>query len=417
MIPNGFPPPRALLAAALLFASSTHAQEAATPAASPAPAASSAPAAKGEEKPTIKVGAFVHGDARFFLDDEGLLTDDLLIRRARADFQGKLGRFGGRLVLDFGGGKAVVQDAYADAQLPYGLRLRFGKQTPPLGLERIHSSNGNVFVENALPADLSPSRDIGLLLSRGVGKVATVAVGLFAGAADGGSVDGDVDDGKDVLARVLLRPFATAGIDLLADLQVGVAGSYGVTHGDGSAPDLGSLKSDGQATVFKYSSTSIAAGRRARLVAHGQWYAGPLVVLGEYVVSQQRVVAGAQTARVSHRAWQGTVAWALTGEKSSEAGLVPAAPLDAGGLGALQVKARAAQLDVDDDVFTGFAAGEKSVTKATAVGAGLTWWATSAVRVELDYCQTWFEGGAGTSGAILDRPTEKAILSRFQVVY
>lgn len=407
---------RSALAAILLTAAASgSAQEAAAPAAAPPPAA---PAPKAEEKPAIQVGAFVHADARVFLDDEaGLLTDDLLIRRARADFQGKLGRFGGRLVLDFGGGKAVVQDAYAEAKLPYDLRIRFGKQTPPLGLERIHSSNGNVFVENALPADLSPSRDIGLLLSGSVGKLATVAVGAFAGAADGASVDADVDDGKDVLARVLLRPFATAGVDLLTDLQLGVAGSYGVTHGDATATDLGSLKSDGQATIFKYASAAVAAGRRARLVAHGQWYAGPLVVLGEYVVSQQRVAAGAQGALLSHKAWQGTVAWALTGEKSSEAGLVPSKPLDGGGFGAVQIKARAAQLDVDDDAFTAFAAREKSVSKATAFGAGLTWWATRAVRVELDYCQTRFEGGAGTSTAVEDRATEQAILSRFQVVF
>jgi phosphate-selective porin OprO/OprP len=410
---------------------------AAQPAAAPAPAAPAAavapvpapvapPAPKGAE-PTLKVGGYVHADGRLFIDDDAKkLTDDLLIRRARADLQGKLGRFGGRLVLDFGGGKAVVQDAYAEAKLPLDLKLRFGKQTPPIGLERLHSSNGNVFVEYALPAYLSPARDVGLLLTRDLAGIATLAVGLFDGAADGASPDGDVSDDKDVVARVFVRPFARAGIPLLSNLGLGVAGSFGSTHGDPKATDLSGYKTDGQATFFDFrrvstgqttANTTIASGRRTRVSAQGSWFAGPALLLAEYAVSQQRVLFDGQVARPKTTSWQATGAWTVTGETPSENGVVPKAPLDAGGVGALQVKARVASLDVDDDLFPIFAKPEEAASKATAFGAGLTWWATGAVRVELDYAQTSFEGGAGTSGAVEDRPDEKAILSRLQVVF
>src|SRR5512138_1799518 len=103
MITNALTALRGSFAAALLAtALSASAQEAAAPppATPAAPADAPAPAPKPEEKPAIKIGAFVHADGRLFLDDDAKkLTDDLLIRRARADFQGKLGRFAGRIVI------------------------------------------------------------------------------------------------------------------------------------------------------------------------------------------------------------------------------------------------------------------------------------------------------------------------------
>ena len=93
----------------------------------------------------VKVRGYVHADAREYFDDPELKNrDTFLIRRARpvleatffdvADF---------RLMPDFGGGTAVVQDAYVDLRPFPWLKLRAGKFKPPVGLERLQSATGH----------------------------------------------------------------------------------------------------------------------------------------------------------------------------------------------------------------------------------------------------------------------------------
>jgi phosphate-selective porin OprO/OprP len=448
--------PRIAAAAALLLSLTTaRAQEAAppapaappaepTPAAAPAPApapvlppaipaAAAAPAAKADAG--VKVGGFLHVDGRSFLgDDDVRLTNELLIRRARLDLQAKLGRFSARFVPDFGGGKAVVQDAYVDAKLPAGLSLRAGKFTPPISAERLQSSNAYYFVETALSSNLAPTRDVGLQLSGTVGKLAAFSVGLFDGAPDGGAVDGDAGDPKEFAARVFVKPFATLGIDLLANLGVGVSGSFGRTAGDPTkVTELSGYKTDGQATLFdfkkwkagaSYSQPSAAdtawgSGRRARLGVQASWFGGPAGIVGEYLVSQQDVALGAPetSARLTNRGWQAVALYNVTGEKGSDGVVTPGSPVDGGGWGALQVAVRVSRLDVDPDAFPTYAKPEKSVERATAVGVGLNWWPTAGARLQVDYSQTAFVGGAGTSTAVEDLASEKVLLARAQVAF
>ena len=63
---------------------------------------------------------------------------------------------------DFGGGTAVVQDAYVDARFSKVFNLRAGKQKPPLGQERLLSATDILFIERALPTALVPNRDVGV---------------------------------------------------------------------------------------------------------------------------------------------------------------------------------------------------------------------------------------------------------------
>jgi phosphate-selective porin OprO/OprP len=390
-------------------------------------------AAKPPEKPAkadapaVKLGGYVHADGRVFLDDGAQKrTDDILLRRVRPDVSVRVGDFAGRILVDFGGGKTVLQDAYVEARHLSLARLRAGKFKAPVGLERLQGANSILFVERALPTNLVPNRDVGVQLSGDLVNTLSYAIGVFDGAPDGGAIDGDTSDDKDVAGRVFVRPFARAGLPLLAGLGVGAAGTYGAAGGDpAKTTELAPYKSDGQATFFEYragktpdaTNTVAAQGRRSRWTGQASWYAGPVTVLGEYVVSEQRVILNGESARPRNVAWQAAAAVNVTGEAASEDVLVPRVPAGKGGFGAVQLAARYAELKVDGDAFPTFADPARSARRARAVTGGVSWWPVAAVRLEVNYARTAFSGGAGTSTAVEDRPTEQTILSRAQLVF
>lgn len=386
-------------------------------------------ASEASAGPWIKLGGFVHADARFFVNDDARkLTDEFLVRRVQPDLQLGAGAFLARVRPDFGQGVLVVQDAYGEWHGLRWLGIRAGKERAPVGLEQLQNPTRILLVERSLATNLVPNRDTGVELFGEVGGVLSYAAGLFDGAPDGASVERDVSDDKDVEGRVFLRPFARTRIGAISRLGFGIAGSHGATHGDPKKnPDLGSYRSDGQATFFSYradataptvANTVIGAGRRLRVSPQAAWYAGPAAILLEYVLSEQRVVLNGQASRARNRAWQAAASMILTGEQASEDVLTPAHPVGGGGLGALQVAARYATLEVDRDVFPVFADPAVSARRARAWTVGLSWWLTAAVRLEANYARTEFTGGAkDPSGAVANRPTEHAILSRAQVTF
>ena len=62
---------------------------------------------------------------------------------------------------DFGGGTAVIQDAYLVVQYSPSSALRAGKFKPPIGLEHLQSDRDLAFIERAFPSSLEPNRDVG----------------------------------------------------------------------------------------------------------------------------------------------------------------------------------------------------------------------------------------------------------------
>src|SRR5215218_3086657 len=93
---------------------------------------------------------YIHEDGRFFLDDDPTGTSTFLARRLRPIIEGTVfGKYDFRLMTDFGGGTAVVQDAYVDVNQLTWARVRVGKFKPPVGLERLQSATAILFVERA----------------------------------------------------------------------------------------------------------------------------------------------------------------------------------------------------------------------------------------------------------------------------
>jgi phosphate-selective porin OprO and OprP len=372
----------------------------------------------------LRIGAHLQLDSKTFANDQAhLVTDAFNIRRARAIFEGSLGKYVDfRFMPDLGNGQALVYDAYADIKIkPYAV-LRGGKFKTPLGLELLQSDPDRPFIENALPSDLVPSRDEGLQLYGNIVHRLSYQAAIVNGAPDGASIDGAKNNGKDVVGRIFATPFAPSGPEVLKGLGFGVGASTG--HQDEGAV-LPTFKSTGgQAVFFAYGTktvTPFADGRRLTYIPQLYYYVGPFGLLAEYVDTAQKVAATISSVTTVHdfdnHAWQVAGSWVLTGEKKSYKSVIPRKGLEIDGdrgIGAWELVARYTVLNVDKAAFAdGFADPTKSARVARAWNLGVNWYLNYFTKLQFEYEQTRFEQGAATG----NRPTEKAFLERLQIVF
>ncbi len=360
----------------------------------------------------LQIGLLVHVDARVAIDDEtSAVTNTFLIRRLRPNFRVRLhDRFELYFNPDFAGGTLAVQDAYLDTRFSNAFRLRIGKSKTPFGLERLQSSSNSLFFERALPTALVPNRDVGIqVLGDVAGGVASYGVALLNGVTDGGSVDSDLNDSKDVAARVVVKPFARQGSSPLVGLSIGIAGSTGTSTGAAGLPSFRTASV--QQTFFTYAGAS-ADGRRTRVSPQASYYYKRFGGFGEYVRTEVPILEGGRRAEIGHEAWQVAASWVLTGENATEGALRPRSNFNFGGgqLGALQLAARYHTLEVDEvAIIQGFAAPGAS-RKAEAWTVGLNWFLSPNLKYVFNYERTVFDGDAEGP-----RKAEDAFVFRSQV--
>jgi phosphate-selective porin OprO/OprP len=377
----------------------------------------------GDGKFVLKLRGYLQADARIFPVKAEPGTTSFLIRNVRLIMEGTLFEwFDFRIMPDFGEGKFELREAWLDIHAWKFLRLRAGKFKEPFGLERLQTDTTINFVERALPTSLVPNRDVGLQIWGDVldGTFA-YAVGLFDGVPDGGSVDGDNSDDKDIAARVFVQPFKKLKIAPLAGLGVGFAVTFGKQAGTATAPNLPTFRSPGQVNVFSYLSdmtaagTVVADGTRLRLSPQAYWYWGPVGLLFEYVRSDQGVTKDVDSTRLTHTSWQ-LAGYFVFGGNATYDGVKPSHPFapDKGAWGAVEIGARFHELDLDDDAFPLYADPEKSVSLVRSVGGGAHWYLNNNVKLALDFEHSFFTGGA--TGPV-DRPAEDVLLGRFQIAF
>lgn len=368
----------------------------------------------------LKVTGYAQADGRFASDDSAnAVTNAFLLRRVRPIVQGTVAKyFDFYLNPDFGGGTTALQDAYLDVRFTPKLRFRPGKIKTPFGIERLQSGQSLLFVERALPNNLVPNRDVGLQVHGELGQGAfAYQLAVLDGVPDGGSVDTDTNDSKDLAGRVFLQPWKTKGASPLRGLGFGVAGMRGKATGT-----LRGYSSVSQVSIFSYATTVTANGDRNRWSPQGYFYLGPVGILAEYVQATHQVQKAetgkpTTTAELTNSAWSVTGSYLLTGEDATYATVKPKnffVP-SAGKWGALQLVARFNRLDIDEATFSGgFADATRSVRQANAWGVGLNWIWNTSLKYVLDYEQTRFKGGASGNR---DRPTEKSFQTRLQLSF
>jgi phosphate-selective porin OprO and OprP len=358
----------------------------------------------------LRITALVQADGRFLIGDPDAAVDAFLLRRVRPILQATLARrFDVAVVPDFGGGQTVLQDAYLDARFAAAFRVRVGKFKAPFGLERLQSGSNLLFLERALPTSIAPNRDVGIQVHGEVGGVVTYAAALQDGVPDGGSVDTDANDGKDVVLRLFAVPLKKRKDG--PQLGLGLAGTSG--RQEGPAP---SYRTQAQQPFFTYASGVSASGPRWRISPQAYVYAGPFGLLAEYARSRQRLAKAGERFEVANQAWQVAASFFVTGEKAGWSAVSPSRPFDPSKKqwGALEVAARAHALDIDDDAFAqGLADPAQAASKASTWGVGLNWHLNRNVKYVVNFERTRFDGGRAEG----DRSAENALLLRAQVSF
>jgi phosphate-selective porin OprO/OprP len=365
----------------------------------------------------LRLRGYVQTDGRFFVDGGDDTTQETFtLRRVRPIFEGTLFESADfRIMPDFGGGSASVQDAYLNLR-PFGTmaQLQTGKFKTPFGLERLRSGTALTFIERGLPTELAPNRDVGAMLHGELGE------GLLAwqvmagnGVQDAGSADADTNDDKELVLRVFAHPFQETALEPLQGLGIGFAASLGEQEGTPAR-----YRTSGRNTFFRYGGDVVEDGHRVRWSPQASWSWGPFGALFEYVRSTPQLSLDGATIEPDVDAWQIAASWVLTGEAASDRGVVPSRPFRGsgeGGLGAWELAARYHELRVDDEIFDeGFASRAQSAETARGWTAGVNWYLNPFVKLSLNFDQTFFEDGDADGG---DRPTESAVLSRFQVAF
>jgi phosphate-selective porin OprO/OprP len=350
----------------------------------------------------LRIRGLLQADGVFLLGDAS--PSRFEVRRARITLDAKLGRFALRIQPQWTPGGVALLDGYIDARVRDALILRAGKMKTPLGLEMAQSISALIFPERGLTTSLVPTRDLGVqAFGKVAGGILTYAIGVFDGAADGATPDGNIGESFDLAGRVFVEPFRATSIAPLAQLGIGVAGGWGLERGAVTESGLGVYRTITRATYLRYEDGVFADGARFRVNPQLWWYWGPLGLLGEYVYSSQEVRGGAEAARIGDQAFTVVGSYLLTQESASYAGVTPSRSL-----GAFELDARYDQLDLDDEaIAAGFVAAD-SPTVVRTWGVGLSYWASTIVRGTLAFNRTTFDG----QGAV--RAPENALILRIQ---
>ncbi len=374
---------------------------------------------------SIKLRGLVQLDSRVFFNDNGILNNAFVLRRARIISEGTFAKnYTFQVVPEFGGSSVAIVDANLGIAVNKALQFKLGRFKSPVGLELLQSDSWTFFNERSIVTNLVPNRDLGIQASGEVlGGKLNYTVGVFGGVADAASTTNtDFDNEKDVVGRLWASPFKDTAGSPLQGLSFGISASFG-REKTASGRTAG-YKTDGQQTFFSYAATTIADGQSWRYSPQFDYRSGSFGLLGEYVVSTVNVrpsVTG-KKAELQNKAFQLAAGYVLTGEDSSYAGVVPKTNFDFanGTWGAFEVAARYANLKIDDAAFPLYASAVSNADQATSYGLGLNWYLSKSVRLTFDLYQTKFDLAPGspiTSTNAVLRQDEKSFITRFQLSF
>jgi phosphate-selective porin OprO/OprP len=393
----------------------------------------------------LRIRGLVQGDGRFFLDNEVLqATDTFLVRKLRPTLEGTLfGLIDFRLTPELAGTPSIL-DGYVDLHPWDWLRLRVGKMKAPVGLERLQGDADRVFLEQALIANLSSQRDVGIQLWGDIaGGLVHYVAGIFNGAADTTGADVDINHAKDFQGRLFFHPFRIEALKDFGNLGIGVSAATGNRKGAADPATrlttplspfqtgLSPFRTAGQNRFFQYlapasdttgAQTVFAHERATRINPQLYYYYESIGLLAEYLWLRQGVQKGNNNiTELTNQSAAVTASYTINGRENYD-GTTPLAGLDRdkGTWGALVVAARWSWLAVDEATFPTYANPVASAQAANAFGAAVTWVPRRTARFAVSYEQTRFDGGAGmaamgmTPAVVTDRLTEHVIIGRGQ---
>jgi phosphate-selective porin OprO/OprP len=201
-------------------------------------------------------------------------------------------------------------------------------------------------------------------------------------------------------------------VSALKHIGLGVAGSSGDQHGT-----IAGLKTTGQSTFFKYSSTALADGQHNRLVPQAYYFVGPAFFMAEYALSSQTVLNKKLTDRLRNEAWHVEGSFMLTGEKNSYNGVRPRYSFEPNKgirhFGAVELAIRTSQLSIDKAAFPLFAS-KTAAQHAQEWGVGVNWYLNRFTKLMTNYEHTDFRM---PSSKVTPLHSENVLMSRIQLAF
>ena len=247
----------------------------------------------------LRIRGNLHVDARFYQSENRGAPHSVDIRRGRIDLDGRIHDWVTfRLQPEFAG-RPYLRNAWLDAELYPWLHVRLGQMKVPFSSSWLTRDNNVNFVERGSSTPVYPFFDRGALLWGDLLKGEVVYnVGVFTGAGiDVDATSGDLDDHKDVAARLFLTPFLSTGVEALRCLHVAAEGTWGRMSVPTSRFETGGLRSANYETaIWRWRTEQVLGtdGRvtdrlsaeiesRYRLGGELHYVLGPLALSAEYL--------------------------------------------------------------------------------------------------------------------------------------
>jgi phosphate-selective porin len=276
----------------------------------------------------MKIRGNLHLDTRFYGGNSNNPTE-FDIRRARFDFQGMWYKYiYFRCQAEFAD-SPYARNFWADYKFRDWLHLRAGQMKPPFSTSWWTTDNNVNFMERGVSTPISPYFDRGFWLwGEVLDSTLTWNLGAFTGAGhDYFENKGDVDDHKDIVARLFCSPFKNHDGHMLQGLHLcleGTTGRQSVPTRRFEETGYGSAVKDDKFWTWETES-GFSSGRidsRDRWGAELHYIYGPFSMSSEYLVASYDdidVFAADGTKVLSDdgtiRSWSTWVSYFLTGEK------------------------------------------------------------------------------------------------------
>ena len=395
-----------------------------------------------DNRHSIRLGGLLQLDDREFVDPPTSQESKFLIRRARPAASGYFYddwnyRFAPEFAIS-APNATTYQTTIADAVINYkpmeDIQIQAGKYKPPVALEQLADDAYLPFSERALTSNLSPSRDIGVMIhGRTLDDKLSWAAMVGAGARNNTLNTGlDYDTGPDGYFRLFAQPFLNEKEipEALHGLRLGIGGSLGWASQSTANSNLlfQNYSTDGGNTFFTFPNGLNVQGEHWRISPQLYYNYGPFGLLGEFIAEKQGVntagvAAGGGFTNYETTAWNVSMNFILTGENATLDGVVPNQPVDFKNdqFGAWEMAFRYDGMAIGANAFRPInqgGLGISAIDNATDVSGfswALNWYINRIIRLGCTVEYNTFTGGGGQNTVVEN--SELGFLTRLQIKY
>lgn len=351
----------------------------------------------GRKAPKLVLDGRVHADYGQYSDDADALADGFLLRRARPALSLDFGDWKLKGEYEFSSRSRGVKQAWLDYSGFRRTSLRVGNQPTSFGFESTGSSNDNPFMERSVGVSaLAPGLMLGLVMRKWDDRW-NVTLGIH-----GNDISDDEQrglDGRSFALRVVGQPYKARRT------RLHVGASLEIRDAKGAGTLRYRARPESNIDGGRLVDTGLIGGVDGIVTSavEAAWQRGPVLVSGEFLQSR---VATPNGPDLQFSGWEATGSWFVTGERREYSEAVGAF----GGInprrdwGAIELKARFSEVDLNDGAYNG------GRERNTAVG--INWWLSPKIRLLTEYVRV--KARPGASGLVQE---PSVLQSRLQVSF